>query len=61
MPELTLDRTVRLLERAMEIPGLSLEVGVLLVDYHINRNEIAARSHTKTWMAKHEGIKILRL
>jgi SRSO17 transposase len=60
-PKLTLDRTVRLLQRAMEIPGLSLEVAVLLVDYHINRNEIAARSHTKTWMAKHEGIKILRL
>jgi hypothetical protein len=60
-PKLTLDRTVRLLQRAMEIPGLSLEVAVLLVDYHINRNEIAARSHTKTWMAKQEGIKILRL
>jgi len=52
---------VRLLQRAMEVPGLSLEVAVLLVDYHIHRNEIAARSHTKTWMAKHEGIKILRL
>jgi hypothetical protein len=60
-PELTLDRTVRLLERAMEIPGLSLEVGVLLVDYYIDRNATAQRSHTKTWMAKHEGIKILRL
>jgi hypothetical protein len=52
---------VRLLQRAMEIPGLSLEVSVLLVDYHIHRNAIAQRSHTKTWMAKHEGIKILRL
>jgi hypothetical protein len=46
---------VRLLERAMEIPGLSLE------DYYIDRNATAQRSHTKTWMAKHEGIKILRL
>jgi hypothetical protein len=45
----------------MEIPGLTLEVAVLLVDYHINRNASAQRSHTKTWMAKHEGIKILRL
>lgn len=52
---------MRLLQRAMEIPGLSLEVSVLLVDYHINRNAIAQRSHTKTWMARHEGIKILRL
>ena len=32
-----------MLQRAMEVPGLSLEVAVLLVDYHINRNEIAAR------------------
>jgi hypothetical protein len=30
-----------LLERAMEIPGLSLEVGVLLVDYYIDRNATA--------------------
>jgi hypothetical protein len=52
---------VRLLQRAIKVPGLTLEVAVLLVDYHINRNAIAQRSHTKTWMAKHEGIKILRL
>jgi hypothetical protein len=52
---------VRLLQRAIKVPGLTLEVAVLLVEYHINRNAIAQRSHTKTWMAKHEGIKILRL
>jgi hypothetical protein len=45
----------------MEIPGLTLEVALLLVDYHINRNAIAQRSHTKTWLAKHEGVKVLRL
>jgi hypothetical protein len=60
-PELTLDRTVRLLQRAMEVPGLSLELALLLVDYHIGRNAIAQRSHTKTWMARHEGVKVLRL
>ena len=52
---------MRLLQRAMEIPGLRLEVAVLLVGYHINRNAIAQRSHTKTWLAKHEGVKVLRL
>ena len=52
---------MRLLQRAIEVPGLSLEVAALLVDYHINRNAIAQRSHTKTWKARHEGIKILRL
>ena len=60
-PELTLDRTVRLLQRAMEVPGLSLELALLLVDYHIRRNAIAQRSHTKTWMARHERVKVLRL
>jgi hypothetical protein len=60
-PELTLDRTVQLLKRAMEVPGLSLELALLLVDYHIRRNAIAQRSHTKTWMARHERVKVLRL
>jgi hypothetical protein len=60
-PKLTLDRTVRLLRRAMEIPGLGLDLALLLVDYHIARNETAQRSHTKTWLARHEGVKILRL
>jgi hypothetical protein len=60
-PELTLDRTVRLLQRALEIPGLRLEVAVRLVAYHIRRNAIARRSHTKTWLARHEGVKLQRL
>ena len=58
---MTLDRTVRLLQRAMDVPGLSLEVALLLVDYHIRRNKIARRSHTKTWMAKHKKVKLLPL
>jgi hypothetical protein len=58
---LTLDRTVRLLRRAMDVPGLSLEVALLLVDYHIRRNKIARRSHTKTWKARHKKVKLLPL
>ena len=45
----------------MEIPGLGLDLGLLLVDYYIARNETARQSHTKTWLARHEGVKILRL
>ena len=60
-PKLTLDRTVRLLRRAMEIPGLGLDLALLLVDYYIARNKTARQSHTKTWLARHEGVKILRL
>jgi len=59
-PELTLDRTVRLLQRAFEVPGLTLELAVLLVEYHIERNKIARRSHTKTWWARHKGVKLQR-
>jgi hypothetical protein len=60
-PDLTLDRTVGLLRRAMEIPGLGLDLALLLVDYYIARNKTARQSHTKTWMARHVGVKILRL
>jgi SRSO17 transposase len=60
-PELTLDRTVRLLEAALEEPELRLERATALVDYYLRRNEVARRSHAKTWGAKHRGVKFLRL
>jgi SRSO17 transposase len=59
-PELTLDRTVRLLQRAFEVPGLTLELAVSLVEYHIRRNKVARQSHTKTWLARHKGVKLQR-
>jgi hypothetical protein len=55
-----LDRTVRLLQRAFAVPGLTLELAVLLVKYHIRRNEVARRSHAKTWWARHEKVKLQR-
>ena len=33
-----------LLRRAMEIPGLGLDLALLLVDYYIARNETARKS-----------------
>jgi hypothetical protein len=60
-PELTLDRTVRLLQAALEEPELRLPRATALVDYHVRRNEVARRSHAKTWLAKHRGVKFLRL
>ena len=44
-----------LLRRAMEIPGLGLDLGLLLVDYYIARNKTARQSHTKTWLATSRG------
>jgi SRSO17 transposase len=61
VPELTLDRTVRLLEAALEEPELRLPRAVLLVEYHVHRNKIAKASHDKTWKKKHRGVKYLRL
>jgi hypothetical protein len=29
--------------------------------YHVRRNEVARKSHAKTWRAKHRGVKFLRL
>jgi hypothetical protein len=52
---------VRLLQRAIPVPGLTLEMALFLVDYHIRRNEVARRSHTQTWMARHKNVKLLPL
>ena len=61
VPELTLDRTVRLLEAALEEPELRLPRATALVDYHVQRNDVARKSHAKTSRAKHRGVKFLRL
>src|SRR4051795_11598380 len=61
VPELTLDRTVRLLEAALEEPELKLPRAVALVEYHVDRNKVAKASHEKTWKERHEGVKYLRL
>ena len=58
---MTLDRTVRLLEAALGEPELRLPRATALVDYHIRRNEVARKSHAKTWRAKHQDVKFLRL
>jgi hypothetical protein len=52
---------VRLLEAALAEPELRLPRAAALVDYHVRRNQVARRSHAKTWRAKHPGVKFLRL
>jgi SRSO17 transposase len=61
VPELTVDRTVRLLEAALDEPRLRLARAIALVDYYVRRNEAARQSHAKTWRAKHRGVRFLRL
>jgi hypothetical protein len=52
---------VRLLEAALERPGLRLERAIGVVDYHVRRNKVAKASHDKTWKKKHKKVKYLRL
>jgi hypothetical protein len=52
---------VRLLQRAIEVPGLSLKLALLLVEYHIRRNKVARQSHAKSWWARHKRVKLLPL
>jgi hypothetical protein len=52
---------VRLLEAAMQEPELRLPRATKLVEYHVRRNEVARKSHAKTWRAKHPDVKFLRL
>ncbi len=52
---------MRLLEAALSEPELRLPRATALVDYHVRRNEVARRSHAKTWRARHPGVKFLRL
>lgn len=56
-----MDRAVRLLAAALEEPELRLPRATALVDYHVRRNEVARKSHAKTWRAKHRGVNFLRL
>ena len=42
-------------------PRLSLGMAIRLMEYRIRRNEIAMKSHTKTWMAKHPKANYLLL
>jgi hypothetical protein len=56
-----LDRTVRLLQAALEEPELRLARATALVEYYVRRNEVARKSHAKTWRANHQGVKFLRL
>jgi hypothetical protein len=61
VPELTLDRTLRLLEAALQELVLKLLRATLLVDYHVRRNKVAKASYDRTWKRKHGKVKFLRL
>jgi SRSO17 transposase len=56
-PELTLDRTVALLQAVLPLPILTPERALQLLDYYLQRNRVAQKSHAKTWKRKHKKVK----
>ena len=49
------------MEAALGEPELRLPRATALVDYHVQRNGVARKSHAKTWKKKHKKVKYLRL
>ena len=56
VPGLTLDMALRLIRSALPRPQLSLKDAENLVEYYLDRNDQAAESHRKTWLAKHPNV-----
>ncbi|MEA1950574.1 MAG: IS701 family transposase [Planctomycetota bacterium] len=56
VPELTLDMAMRILRAAFAKPTLNDQEAINLIDYHLERNDVAYESHRKTWLAKHIGL-----
>jgi SRSO17 transposase len=56
VPELTLDLALRVLRSAFARPTLSEDEAMDLIDYYIERNKTAHKSHRKSWLAKHKQL-----
>ena len=56
VPGLTLDMALRLIRSALPRPQLSVKDAEDLVDYYLDRNDKARKSHRKTWLAKHPNV-----
>jgi SRSO17 transposase len=55
-PEFTLDMAMRLLQAALPRPQLNLKDAGDLIDYYLDRNKQATKSHRKKWLAKHPNV-----
>jgi hypothetical protein len=55
---LTLDLALRLLKAALPRPVLTVENAMAIVDYHLRRNALAKKSHTRRWKKRHPGVNV---
>lgn len=58
VPELTLDMAVRIVRAALERPTLAPGESLQIIEYHLQRNHIAHKSHRNNWLRKHSDRKI---
>jgi hypothetical protein len=56
VPELTLDMAMRVLRSSFARPTLNEEEAMDIIDYHLDRNRIAKKSHRKSWLDKHKSL-----
>jgi hypothetical protein len=56
-PELTLDMALRLLKSALACPRLTEVEALALLEYHLQRNRIARKAHTKSWHKRHPKVQ----
>lgn len=55
-PQLTLRQSFDLLRAAFARPRLTLPEAMELLEYHLQRNATATKSHRKTWLHKHQRL-----
>lgn len=56
IPDLTLDMAIRVLRASFARPTLNEQEAIDLIDYYRERNDVAHKSHRKTWLAKHQWL-----
>jgi SRSO17 transposase len=54
-PQLTLPMALELLKSAFKRPSLTEDDAIHLTEYHLHRNEVARKSHRKSWLQKHQA------
>jgi hypothetical protein len=48
---------VRLLRTALRMPRLTETIAIAVLEYYLQRNRVAKRSHHKAWWKKHKNIR----
>jgi SRSO17 transposase len=56
VPDLTLDLALRVLRSSFARPTLNEQEATDIIDYHLERNRVAHKSHRKSWLDKHKEL-----